>query len=54
MKTSNNISNGNQMTNTLNETTVTTPVVKSAFSATDLWSIQRNRRVRTVRKVVFN
>jgi hypothetical protein len=58
MKTSNTLVNGTQIINTLNNTVVAAPIVTTAagssFSTADLWSIQRSRRVRTVRKVVFN
>jgi hypothetical protein len=57
MKTLNTLATGSQMINTLNNTVVNAPVIKStssSFSTADLWSIQRSRRVRTVRKVVFN
>jgi hypothetical protein len=58
MKTSNTLVNGTQIINTLNNTVIAGPVIKTAagssFSTADLWSIQRNRRVRMVRKVVFN
>ncbi|NCI48345.1 hypothetical protein GWC95_00330 [Sediminibacterium roseum] len=56
MKTSNTLTGGTQIINTLNNTVVGAPVVKpgSSFGTADLWSIQRSRRIRTVRKVVFN
>jgi hypothetical protein len=52
MKTLNTPSTANQA-DQLNNTVVAPSVTKTSFGVADLWSIQRNRRVRVTRKLIF-
>lgn len=55
MKTANTLGNVSTLVKQLeNATTVHGTVAKPSFGQADLWSIQRNRRVRSVRKIIFN